>query len=1021
MKVAQMASICCLLVFFCSFQSFANTVSANSAMISEQNADKLIQGTVLDSKGEPLVGASIMVKGTSIGTNADADGHFSLNAPEGAILLAQFMGYVDTEVKIGKQNTYNIVMSEDQEYLDEVVVVGYGTIKKANLTGSVSAVNFDENLTSRPVLNIANSLTGMSSGLSIRQTASTPGAENYSVLIRGMGTMNNASPLVIVDGVPGAINDVNPSDVESVSVLKDAASAAIYGSRAANGVILINTKRGKEGKFEVNYNGYVGRESAAKEIDFISDMATHVELVNEAEGREKYPQTLIDTWKQKSAAGDALYPNTDWYDEMLNPSTITEHNISVRGGTQRANIAMSVGYLDNKGIIDNSEFKKYSFRINADVNVTDWFSAGGNVYGFWSDRDPINVSTFFSNIRNTVPGIIPKSADGRYGGIMFEGMAKVSNPRAYVDNIRGNYERQKLGLKFFTKIKFLKYFQWDNSFGFDFDNRRNWEYTRPYSLWDFQTEVETSSSSPVDQLMNSSVRYYTYVYDSILRFNYSINKAHNISAMAGFDAQYNRMDSFNATMNDIIGDDQIYVLSAGTEMYSIKGTATDDALESIYGRVNYDYKGKYLLELDARYDGSSRFSSSKRWGFFPSFSAGWRITEEKFAAPLKSVFDDLKIRYSYGKLGNNSIGDYTWQPLYSSLFYPFGGSLQQAIAPTELVNRNIKWETTTVTNAGIDFSTFNNRLHVSADYYEKVTNDILAKKPIPRVLGFSSPSWQNIAKMKNNGLELEATWNGNIGKDFYYTVSGNLSTIHNKVLKFGEDEASGLYMIKEGKPYYCFYLLEYDHIIQDQSEIDQLKADGYTFAKEIGGDPSPGDLLYKDSNGDKIFNLEDRTVRNYSSLPKFTYGLNLSMAYKGIDLSIAGQGISGTRGYWGNDGFNTFNINEGFLLRKTTLKRWTESNKSTKYPKLHTSASTLNTVNSDYWLYNTSFFRIKSIQLGYTLPSRLTQRLCIKRVRIYTNMENYFTFTSFDGYNPESPSMSYPLMKQWVIGVNLTF
>lgn len=390
MKVAQIASICCLLVFFCSFQSFANTVSANSAMISEQNADKLIQGTVLDSKGEPLVGASIMVKGTSIGTNADADGHFSLNAPEGAILLAQFMGYVDTEVKIGKQNTYNIVMSEDQEYLDEVVVVGYGTIKKANLTGSVSAVNFDENLTSRPVLNIANSLTGMSSGLSIRQTASTPGAENYSVLIRGMGTMNNASPLVIVDGVPGAINDVNPSDVESVSVLKDAASAAIYGSRAANGVILINTKRGKEGKFEVNYNGYVGRESAAKEIDFISDMATHVELVNEAEGREKYPQTLIDTWKQKSAAGDALYPNTDWYDEMLNPSTITEHNISVRGGTQRANIAMSVGYLDNKGIIDNSEFKKYSFRINADVNVTDWFSAGGNVYGFWSDRDPIN-------------------------------------------------------------------------------------------------------------------------------------------------------------------------------------------------------------------------------------------------------------------------------------------------------------------------------------------------------------------------------------------------------------------------------------------------------------------------------------------------------------------------------------------------------------------------------------------------------------------------------------------------------
>lgn len=323
-------------------------------------------------------------------------------------------------------------------------------------------------------------------------------------------------------------------------------------------------------------------------------------------------------------------------------------------------------------------------------------------------------------------------------------------------------------------------------------------------------------------------------------------------------------------------------------------------------------------------------------------------------------------------------------------------------------------------NIGLDFSTFNDRLHVSTDYYDKKTEDILARKPIPRVLGFSSPAWQNFAKMKNNGLELEASWNGNFG-DFFYTISGNFSTIHNKVVKFGEDEVNGLYMIKEGKPYYCYYLLEYDHIIQDQSEIEKLKADGYTFAKEIGGEPTPGDLLYKDTNEDKVFNLEDRTVRNYSRLPKITYGLNISMSYKGFDFSMAGQGLGGTHGYWGNDGFNTFNINEGFLLRKTTLKRWTETNKSTKYPKLRTTAATLNSVNSDYWLYNTSFFRIKSIQLGYTLPSNLTQKVFVKSFRLYTNLENYFTFTNFEGYNPEYPTMSYPLMKQWVIGVNLTF
>ena len=287
-------------------------------------------------------------------------------------------------------------------------------------------------------------------------------------------------------------------------------------------------------------------------------------------------------------------------------------------------------------------------------------------------------------------------------------------------------------------------------------------------------------------------------------------------------------------------------------------------------------------------------------------------------------------------------------------------------------------------------------------------------------MGFNIPSWQNIAKMRNRGIELEASYDGNIGRDFFYGISGNISTAKNRVLKFGESEASGLYMIEEGKPYQSFYLLEFDHIIQDQSEIDRLKAEGYTFAKDIGGEPSPGDFLYKDANGDKIFNLEDRTVRDFSTLPGLTYGISLNAAYKGIDLSIVGQGTGGAHGYWGNDGFNTFNINEGFLQRKVILDHWTEENHSTKYPRLLTSAATLNTVNSDYWLYNTSFFRIKSVQLGYTLPERFTQRFSVKRLRIYTNLENYFTFTDFEGYNPENPSMSYPLMKQWVIGVNVT-
>ena len=998
----------------------ASTIPASLYGDSPQSVRKVVKGTVRDSKGEPLIGASIMVKGSSDGAITGNDGEFELYANPGSVLVISYMGFISKEFTVGASDTYHIVLVEDAEYLEDVVVIGFGTAKKANLTGAVSAVKFDEKITSRPTMNLASALTGLNAGLSISQTSATPGNEGFSLLVRGQGTMNDSSPLVLIDGIPGAINEVNPADVESVSVLKDAASSAIYGSRAANGVILVTTRRGEGGRFEVNYNGYMGWESASKEIEFINDMATHMEMVNLSEGREKYPQSIIEQWRTESASGNSLYPNTDWYDEMLNTSVVQEHTLSVRGVSQRANVAMSLGYLDNKGIIDNSGFKKYSFRMNADTKITDWLSLGGNVYGFWSDRDPINVSTFFSSIRNTVPGVLPKSEDGRYGGNMFPDMAQVTNPRGYVDNIRGNYERQKLGLKIFSKVDFLKYFQWETSFGFQFDNRRNWEYSRPFSIWNFQTEVETPPSSSVDQLLNSSIRYYTTVFNTLVRFNITLGKDHHIAALAGYDQQYDRMDNFNGTKNDILGDDKVYVMDAGTDMVSIKGTATDDALMSWFGRLNYDFRGKYLFEADARYDGSSRFSRDNRWGFFPSFSAGWRITEEPWAKPLKSVFDDFKFRASWGQLGNNSIGDYTWQSVYGLLLYPMGGQLQQSVAPSLLANNKVKWETTTLTNIGVDFAMFRNRLHVSADWYDKTTDDILAKKPIPLTMGFNIPSWQNIAKMRNRGIELEASYDGNIGRDFFYGISGNISTAKNRVLKFGESEASGLYMIEEGKPYQSFYLLEFDHIIQDQSEIDRLKAEGYTFAKDIGGEPSPGDFLYKDANGDKIFNLEDRTVRDFSTLPGLTYGISLNAAYKGIDLSIVGQGTGGAHGYWGNDGFNTFNINEGFLQRKVILDHWTEENHSTKYPRLLTSAATLNTVNSDYWLYNTSFFRIKSVQLGYTLPERFTQRFSVKRLRIYTNLENYFTFTDFEGYNPENPSMSYPLMKQWVIGVNVT-
>ena len=1020
-----------LAVPFITWSAFAGTnpapLSAHSPLSSVlspsgslTNFQQQLVGQVLDEAGRPVRGVEVKNLKTSLLTVTDAEGKFRLSGSASDKVQFSSIGF-KTKV-VDASNVQAVVLESSESELEEVVVVGYGRQKKENLTGSVSSVKFDESTVSRPNMNLASALVGKASGLNIAQTSGTPGAEGFNLLVRGKGTMNDASPLVVIDGVPGALNDVNPNDVESISVLKDASSASIYGSRAANGVILVTTKRGKGEDFTVTYNGYFGRQQVAKNIDFITDMATHMELVNESEGREKYSAALIENWRKESAAGNPLYPNTDWYKEMLNTSPLTEHTLSVRGGGEKGNFAMSLGFLDNKGLVDNSEYKKYDFRINADTKIKNVLTLGGNVFGSWSNRDPLDVASFFNAIRNTTPGVVPVYEDGRYGGEMFPGMPQGSNPRAYVDNVRGDYERQKLGLKFFSIVNFMKNLEWESSFGFNYNNNRNWEYARPFALWNLQTGLEYQKKPSVSSLFNGSIRNYSTVLNTLLRYRETIAEKHNIGVLVGFDQQYNRMDKFDAKKNDILGDDAIYILDAGANLEAINGSGTDDALQSYFGRINYDFKGKYLFEANARYDGSSRFAKQNRWGFFPSFSAGWRVTEESFAEPLKAVFDEIKIRGSWGRLGNNRIGDYTYQVVYGSYLYPFGGQLNQGVAPKEIANSKIKWETTTISNIGLDLGLLNNRLTFSAEYFDRNTSDILTKLPIPKVMGNFLPPWQNVAEMRNRGVDLQAGYFGKIGIDWSYGVNGNLSFLSNKVLKFNGDRSiSDYYITMEGKPFNSFYMLEFDRIIQDQSEIDQLKADGYTFATYVGGEPKPGDMLYKDVNGDKVFNDQDRVIKDFSGLPKVTYGLNVSVGYKDFDFNVVAHGVSGVKQYWGNDGFNTFNINEGFLQSKEVLNRWTPENKSTEYPRLRNSGSALNTVYSDYWLHNTSFLRIKSMQLGYALPKETSTRFKVERLRVFANLENYFTFTKFKGYNPENAGVAYPLMKQWVVGLNVTF
>ncbi len=1011
-KLTPLGNIFLLLVF--------SLLSFNGKAAIPGTAQNIISGSVSGPDGSALEGVQVRNLKTNAITVTVSGGSFRISGEPEDQLEFKLIGYEPRIVTASEAES--VVLTPVATGLNEVVVVGYGTQKKLNLTGAVSSVNFNKSTISRPAFNLSSTLTGLVPGLNISQSSATPGAEGFNILLRGQGTMNDASPLVLIDGVPGALNSIPPYDVESVTVLKDASSSSIYGSRAANGVILVTTKKGSSGKMKVAYNTYLGEQSTAKNISFITDMATHMKLVNESEGFDKYPLDLIQNWENESKAGNPLYPNTDWYKEMLSSSFLEQHNLSVSGGAEKINYYMSLGYLDNKGVIDNSGFKSYSFRLNSEAKPTGWLSIGEKVFGSWSNRAPIDMPTFFGNIRNTTPGVIPKYSDGRYGGEMFNGLPEGNNPRAYIDNIRGNFEEQNLNLQLFGTISFLKYFKWENNFGLNYRNRRNWTYARPYSLWNFQNDFNYPMRPNVSSLFNGSIRNYTTVYNSLLRFNKSFTGGHNLSALLGFGQEYNRMDAFDARKNDILGDDVIYILDAGTNMESIDGSGTDDALRSYFGRINYDFKNKYLFEANARYDGSSRFSSNNRWGFFPSFSAGWRILEEQFAHSLNKIFDNIKLRASWGTLGNNRIGDYTYQVTYGPILYPFGGQLQQAVGPKDLANKDIKWETTRITNIGLDLSMMNSRLSLSIDYFDKVTSDILTRIPVPLVMGNFLPPWQNIAEMKNTGIELQVTYHDRIGEKISYGINGNISTINNKVLKFnGNKSINGPNITLEENPFNSFYVLEFDRIIQDQAEIDKLVSDGYSFGAYVGGKPGPGDILYKDINEDKVFDDKDRVIKKFSPLPKFTYGLNLNVAYKGIDLNVMGQGVGGVEGYWGNDGFNTFNINEGFLQRSIILNRWTPENKSTQYPRLRTSGSAINTVYSDYWLYNTSYFRIKSLQLGYTLPEALITKARISDLRIYAELENYFTFTKFSGYNPENSSMAYPLMKQIVFGLNLTF
>ncbi|MDR0395215.1 MAG: TonB-dependent receptor [Tannerella sp.] len=1028
-----------LLMFLSSFvmMSYAAEKVESAGITTPAQSGKTITCLVQDDLG-PVAGANVSIKGTTTGDISDMDGKVTLqNVPTGSIVVVSFIGYIKKEIQVGEADFYEILLQEDTQRLEEVVVVGYGTQKKVNLTGALSTINVGELTESRPVTNISNALAGLAAGVSVTSANNRPGHDDASIVIRGPGSINESSPLVIIDGTEAGINTVNPQDIETMTILKDAASAAIYGSRAAGGVILITTKQGKSGALRLNYNGYVSFESIRNTLNPVSNYADYMEYMNEGfrnSGEvEKFSQDMIQAWRNGN--DPLLYPNTNWIKETFNSSVATNHNVSVSGGSENVRIYSSFGYLNNPGVMDNSGQEKYSARINMDADVRSWLKVGANLNGYFQKLDvgTDNIGDVFTYTSATTPGMVFHAPDGRYGAmnnIEDDPQAGSNNPIRRLNSINGNYQKHNVRARFYGTVTPFQGFSVTASYNYDFtDDQRE---ATPVFLdgWNFLTNTVSVVGTGRSWVGRRNEKVKRNFGDIVANYNSRfVNERLSLAVMAGISQEQYLWKYFQTQRYDLV-DVSLGAVDAATGDATAAGYSTEWAMRSFFGRINIGWDDKYLFEANLRGDASSRFQKKKRWGYFPSFSAAWRISEEGFLKD--SFFDNLKLRLSYGALGNNSLGsnkdrdgNYSSQPLFRTSNYVWGNALAVGMAQTALSNANLTWETTYKGNIGLDFGMLRGRLNGSIDVFNDKTVDILIDLPAPNVHGNSSIPRQNSATVTNKGFDIDLGWNDRAG-DFSYGIKGNFSYVRNKVTKFkGEDYSlSGANYIREGYAIRSQYLLRVDRIIQTDEDLKivqgMLAKDPKAFA--AFGTPQKGDLLYKDLNGDGIIDNRDKEVVSDGNNPKYLFSLNPSFAYKGFDISVLLQGQAGIKVYWQTAAYNTPTVRYGYQLNKDVIKgRWTEGRTDATYPRLLVSTDSRNTQVSDFYLENKAYLKIKNIQLGYEFPKSITNKLFMERLRIYGTLENFFTFTKYRGLDPEVNGVQYPTIKQAVVGLNLSF
>lgn len=1009
--------------------STATASGANSFATTQQAG--ICKGLVKDATGESVIGASVVVKGTTNGTITDFDGNFSLDGiKKGDVIVISYVGYQTQEIK-WNGSPLNVILKEDSKTLSEVVVVGYGTQKKANLSGSVAMVDSKE-LENRPIQNVSSGLQGLMPGVAITGTNGAPGQDAGKIRVRGIGTLNEAGPYILVDGIEtGTLSAVDPNDIESISVLKDAASAAIYGSKAANGVVLITTKRGKTGQTKISYSGYLSFQNATNMIERMGSYE-YASLLNQALEAEGMSKRFNDTELQKFKDGnDPLYPDTDWYDLAYKTGVQHRHNVNINGGSENVKYMASLGYLNQTGILPNTGREQFNARTNLDMKINKRLSARMNLSFIKNDYSDASSAYYggssdqiIRQLNLIAPWIVARYDDGTWGTI------SDGSPIAWLDSgmkvNRDNYNFSGMAAVDYEIFDGLKL----TLQGAYVNNLQNYNYFQKYIKYN---ENKESDPSQLDE------RFYKWDrtnYDALLNYNKNFGK-HNIKGLLGWHTEkYNY--KYQKAVRKKFPNNELTDMNAGdASTQSNEGYTAELAMISWFARINYDFAGKYLLEANIRADASSRFAEGHRWGYFPSFSGAWRISEEAFMESAKdSWLSGLKIRASWGQLGNQDALSGSNNDYYPALNtynldskYAFGGSLNSGYYQRKYRLETISWEKASTWGVGVDFTLFN-KLNGSLDYYNRKTTGIIMDVTVPKEFALDAYK-DNVGSMRNSGIEINLSYNTKIGQvDF--GIAGNFSYNKNEILDLGGGEpnkyldATDGYSQrnKVGEAMNSYYIYRADGFFNSQEEADAYTA---KYGNPFGKTFKAGDLRYVDTNKDGKLTADDREYCG-SSDPKIIYGFNINAGWKGIDLSLMFNGAAGVKRLF--DGYEVYGNFSGDAAHPATIWRdaWTPDNHDASMPRIFydtNSASSSRSVQSDFWLQDTSYLRLKNLQLGYTLPKGWLNSVGVENIRIYYSVENLLTFDKMKiNIDPESTSQrlsSYPLLRTHAFGVNVTF